>query len=154
MTTTTQTPAESKSSAAITLATFYVDNMLFGVNIDVVQEINRLSDVTEVPHSPSSVRGVINLRGEVVTVVDLRSLLGMKRREIESDCRCVVIHSQDELIGVLVDQIADTLSVPQSKIDPPPANIDGIEGQYFRGVHTLDSGVVILLDVQQLLEAN
>jgi purine-binding chemotaxis protein CheW len=144
----------TEASTTIQVATFYIENLLLGVNIDVVQEINRHLEVTEVPHSPPSVRGVVNLRGEVVTVVDLRTLLGLKKRDSETNCKCVVIHSQEELIGVLVDEIADTLSVPQSKIDPPPSNIDGVEGQYFRGVYTLESGVVILLDVQQLLEAN
>ena len=140
--------------ANLQVVTFYVENLLLGVDIAVVQEINRHLEATNVPHSPECVRGVINLRGEVVTVVDLRTLLGLEKKEPGPDSRCVVIHSQDELIGVLVDQIADTLSIPQNKIDPAPSNIDGVEGQFFKGVYTLDSGVVILLDVQHLLDAN
>ena len=135
------------------IATFHVGNLLLGVNIDVVQEINQQLDVTQVPHAPSTVLGVINLRGEVVTVVDIRTLLGMPKREISEGCRCVVIHSQEELIGVLVDSVADILPIPQNEIDPAPANIDGVEGRFFRGVHALDNGVVVLLDVEQLLEA-
>ena len=135
------------------IATFHVGNLLLGVNIDVVQEINRQLDVTEVPHAPRTVRGVINLRGEVVTVVDIRTLLGMEKREITEKCRCVVIHSQDELVGVLVDSVADILAIPTNEIDPAPANIDGVEGRFFQGVHALDNGVVVLLDVEQLLEA-
>lgn len=135
------------------IATFNVGNLLLGVNIDVVQEINRQLDVTEVPHAPDSVLGVINLRGEVVTVIDIRTLLGMQQREITNKCRCVVIHSHDELIGVLVDSVADILSVAQSEIEPAPANIDGVEGKFFQGVYALDDCVVVLLDVEQLLEA-
>ena len=135
------------------IATFHVGNLLLGVHIDVVQEINRQLDVTRVPHAPETVLGVINLRGEVVTVVDIRTLLNMPKREITDQCRCVVIHSQDELVGVLVDRVADILSIPQDEIDPAPANIDGVEGRFFQGVHALDNGVVVLLDVEQLLEA-
>ena len=135
------------------IATFRVSNLLLGVNIDVVQEINRQLDVTEVPHAPDTVLGVINLRGEVVTVVDIRTLLGMEKQEISDSCRCVVIHSQDELIGVLVDSVADILSVPHNEIEPAPANIDGVEGRFFQGVYALGDGVVVLLDVEQLLEA-
>jgi purine-binding chemotaxis protein CheW len=133
-------------------ATFHVESLLLGVSIDTIQEINRQLDVTQVPHSPDSVRGVINLRGEVVTVVDLRTLLGLKRQTDTHDSRCIVIHLQDELIGLLVDRIADTLTIPADGIEPTPANIDGIEGRFFKGVHTLESGVVVLLDVEQLLE--
>ena len=135
------------------IATFHVGNLLLGVNIDLVQEINRQLDVTAVPQSPDTVLGVINLRGEVVTVVDIRTLLGMEKREINDRCRCVVIHSQEEQVGVLVDSVADILSVPQNEIDPAPANIDGVEGRFFQGVHALENGVVVLLDVEQLLEA-
>ena len=135
------------------IATFHVGNLLLGVNIDVVQEINRQLDVTRVPHAPDTVLGVINLRGEVVTVVDIRTLLGMPKRNITDKCRCVVIHSREELVGVLVDRVADILPIPQNEIDPAPANIDGVEGKFFHGVHALEHGVVVLLDVEQLLEA-
>jgi purine-binding chemotaxis protein CheW len=135
------------------IATFHVGNLLLGVNIDAIQEINRQLDVTKVPHAPGTVLGVINLRGEVVTVVDIRTLLGMEKREIIDKCRCVVIHSQDELIGVLVDSVADILPIPENQIEPAPANIDGVDGRFFQGVHAMDNGVVVLLDVEQLLEA-
>ena len=135
------------------IATFHVGNLLLGVNIDVIQEINRQLDVTKVPHAPSTVLGVINLRGEVVTVIDIRTLLDMPKRDVNHKCRCVVIHSQDELVGVLVDSVADILPISSDEIDPAPANIEGVEGIFFQGVHALDDGVVVLLDVEQLLEA-
>lgn len=137
---------------SIQFATFHVENLLLGLSIDTIQEINRQHDVTGVPHSPDSVSGVINLRGEVVTVVDLRTLLGLKKQTTIQDSRCIIIHLQDELIGLLVDRIADTLTIPADEVEPTPSNVDGIEGRFFKGVHTLETGVVVLLDVEQLLE--
>lgn len=140
------------SNSIAQIATFQVDHLLLGVNIDIVQEINRHMEITTVPHSPRSVRGVINLRGEVVTVVDIGTLLGLDRNEPTENCRCVVIHWQDERIGMIVDRIADILPIPESKIESPPANVDGVEGRFFQGVHAMEDRVVVLLDIEQLLD--
>lgn len=139
------------TDSSLQVATFYVENLLLAIDIDLVQEINRHLEITEVPHAPESVRGVINLRGEVVTVVDMRTILGLPRRAITPECRNVVIHSQGELIGLLVDRIADILSIPAREIDSPPANIDGVEGRFFKGVHTMDSSIAVILDVEEAL---
>ncbi|MCA9213451.1 MAG: purine-binding chemotaxis protein CheW [Planctomycetales bacterium] len=149
MTLTSDFPRTSEKTVQV--ATFRVENLLLAIDVDVVQEINRHLNITEVPHAPENVRGVINLRGEVVTVVDMRTILGLPRGEVTRDCRNVVIHSEGELIGLIVDQIADILTIPIREIDPPPANVDGVEGRFFKGVYTMDNGIAVLLDVQGAL---
>lgn len=143
-----KTAVETTNSATyLQTATFYVDDLLVGVPIDRVQEINRLTEVTTVPHAPSNIRGVINLRGEVVTVVDLRKTLGLSKIEVTPKTRNVIIQSEGQLIGLQVDCISDILSIPVDEIDQPPANVNGVDGRHFRGVYAIPTGIVVLLDV-------
>ena len=132
-------------------ATFYVGDILLGIDIQKVQEINRQLDVTEVPHSPDYVRGVINLRGDVATVVDLRTILGLPVAEVTRESRNLIVHSQGESIGFLVDRISDILTLQSDEIGPPPSNLDGIQERFFEGVHTLESEILVILDVEETL---
>ncbi|MEO1496846.1 MAG: chemotaxis protein CheW [Planctomycetota bacterium] len=132
-------------------ATFYVGELLLGVDIRLVQEINRQLDITPVPNAPAHVRGVINLRGEVATVIDLRHVLGLEPSEETRDTRNLIVHSQDEAIGLLVDKISDILTLRPEDIATPPSNIKGIDCRYFRGVHNRETEIVVLLDVEQVL---
>lgn len=144
------TVAETRSGVA-QYATFYVGELLLGIPIDQVREINRQLDSTEVPHAPDYVRGVINLRGDVVTVVDLATILGMQRTELSRTSRNVIIHWQDQLVGLAVDRVADIIGVAPEEIAPTPANVAGVEGRFFKGVRTTDSTIVVILDVQEAL---
>ena len=137
--------------AELQFATFYVGNILLGVDIRQVQEINRQLNVTEVPQSPDHIRGVINLRGEVTSVADLRKILGLPPGEISRDGRNLIVTSQGESIGFLVDQISDILTLRSDQISPPPSNVDGIAGRFFSGVHTMDSEIVVILDIEETL---
>lgn len=140
--------------AAIELqfATFYVGDLLLALPIDYVQEINRNLELTEVPHAPEHVRGVINLRGDVATVIDLRCVLGFHLAEITSQSRNLIVRSGDESIGLWVDRIADIISISSDSISPAPANISGTDGRYFKGVYRSDSEIVVILDVQEVLD--
>ncbi len=132
-------------------ATFYVGNILLGVDIRQVQEINRQLSVTEVPHSPDYVRGVINLRGEVTTVVDLRTILGLPHEDMGREGRNLIVNSQGESIGLLVDRISDILTLRSDQISPPPSNVDGVQGRFLSGVHTLDSEILVILNIEEAL---
>ncbi|MEM8944608.1 MAG: chemotaxis protein CheW [Planctomycetota bacterium] len=132
-------------------ATFHVGNLLLGVDIRQVQEINRQLDVTAVPQAPECVRGVINLRGEVTTVIDLRTILGLEQTEVTRSSRNLIVNSEGESVGFLVDSISDILSLSSDQISPPPTNIKGVQGKYFLGVHTLDSEILVLLNVEEAL---
>jgi len=139
--------AEATASDEVEFVTFYVGDLLIGANILQVEEINRQVEVTNVPHVPKSVRGVINLRGDVVTVVDLKTILGLGQTEIGQNTRTVVVNSEGERVGLLVDQVADVVSARESEVDAPPANIRGADGRLFKGVHKLEDELLVVLDV-------
>ncbi|QDV75439.1 chemotaxis protein CheW [Botrimarina mediterranea] len=141
----------STSNDRVQFATFYVGELLMGVDIRLVQEINRQLEMTPVPNAPRHVRGVINLRGEVATVIDLRTVLGLPPAEQTRDTRNLIVHSQGEAIGLLVDRISDILTVRPDQISEPPSNVDGVDGKFFLGVHTLEKDICVLLDVEEVL---
>jgi len=149
--------AESKSPTAageVELATFWVGELLLGADIRQVREINRHFELTPVPHAPACVRGVINLRGDVVTVVDLATILGLGQTEITKHARNVIVQSRGEHIGLLVDRVADTIRVPADAVEPPPANLHGADASLFTGVYRLEQDLVVLLDVGAALTHN
>ncbi len=128
-------------------ATFYVGNMLLGIDIRQVQEINRQLEVTVVPHAPDYVRGVINLRGDVASVIDLSTILGLPEIEITRESRNVIVHSKGEIIGFLVDRISDVLTLNSNEISQPPTNIEGVDGSLFKGVFKLEKELLVIFDV-------
>jgi purine-binding chemotaxis protein CheW len=138
------------STSDLQFATFYVGDLLLGVDIRQVQEINHQLDVTPVPRSPDYVRGVINLRGEVATVVDLRRVLGLDPAEATRESRNLIVHWQNESIGLWVDRIADILTVSAGEISPSPSNVDGVDGRFFHGVYTMESEIVVILNIEQV----
>lgn len=133
-------------------ATFYLGDLLLGVDIRQVQEINRQLHVTRVPHAPETVHGVINLRGDVATVINLRTILDLPSAKVTRDSRTMIVHTQQgESVGFIVDRISDILTLRKDEISPSPANIDGVEGRFFSGVHTLESEIVVLLSIEEVL---
>ncbi|MCA9127691.1 MAG: chemotaxis protein CheW [Planctomycetales bacterium] len=146
MTVITSTPTSTNASTS-QFVTFYLGDLLLGLPIHQVQEINRHLEVTSVPQSNASLRGVINLRGDVVSVINLSTILGINNSEFSAESRNVIIHHEGELIGLMVDSIADILSIDQSDVVPPPANVNGVDGRFFRGVYTTQTQLVVLLDL-------
>lgn len=140
-------------SSEVQIATFYVGDLLLGIDIRQVQEINRHLEITRVPQAPPFVHGVSNLRGDVVTVVDLRKILGLPANE-SSEKRYVVLQSLGESIGLLVDEIADVLAAPAEDFAPPPSNIGGVERRFFSAVYTMDTELLVILNVQEMLESS
>lgn len=136
------------------IATFYMGDILMGVDIQKVQEINRHVDITPVPQAPACVRGVINLRGDVVTVLDLRTVLELEPAEITDQSRNMIAKAGDEQIGLLVDRIADVVKVTRNEIEPPPANVSGIDGRFFDGVYKMESELLIILNAEEVLSVD
>ena len=145
------TLTEKCKSSELQLTTFYVSELLLGIPIDCVQEINRNLEVTTIPHAPDHVRGVINLRGEVTTVLDLRRVIGLSQTELGDSSRNLVVRAGDESVGLLVDRISDIITVDRDSIAAPPANVSGAEGKYFSGVYRSDSEIVVILDIEEIL---
>ncbi len=132
-------------------ATFYLGNMLLGVDIRQVREINRQLEVTQVPQVPKAVHGVINLRGEVVTVLNLSTVLGLPPAEVTRESRALIVQYQGESIGLLVDRISDILTLCEDDLGTIPAHMNSSEGRFFVGVHALDTEVLVILNLDEVM---
>jgi purine-binding chemotaxis protein CheW len=133
------------------LVVFDLASEHYGVDISDVREIMRMQSVTRVPGAMAYVEGVINLRGKVLPVLDLRKRLGMKVAEQTDESRIVVIDIADGEVGVIVDAVTEVLRIPSSSIEPPSAMITQGTADYLRGIAKLPNRLIILLDVNKLL---
>lgn len=134
-----------------TWVTFALGNESFGLPVSSVKEILRAGSITHVPHAPNSVRGVTNMRGRVLPVVDLNVRLGLIESGINSLSRILVVESRGRLIGLLVDSVQQVFSMNLKAIQPPPPDIMTTQSDYILGVHHLQDDLVILLDVDRVL---
>lgn len=141
-----------KDSKIVGLATFHVGEAFCGMDILQVQEINKQMEVTRVPKTPEYVLGVINLRGRIVTVIDLGRKLGLAPSVLSDRSRNIVVNSQNEHIGLLVDRIADVVQADWRQVEPPPANIGGVQGNFFQGVFKTKDNLISILDVEEVLK--
>jgi purine-binding chemotaxis protein CheW len=145
-------PAPSTSSATeLQLATFWLGDFLLGINIHCIRGINRVGTITPVPDAPAMVAGVVNLRGDVVTVVNLRTILHLPQIEVTSKTRLLIVQSEAESIGLLVDSVADVVTVTTDKAEPLPANFSGVASQYFTRVYRVGADLLVTLDVTAAL---
>ena len=135
----------------IQLACVYVGPMLCGFDIQYVQEIKKNTEVTSVPLSPAYIRGIMNLRGQIVTLIDLNVKLQLSVRE-KSDRKFVIVNWGDEYIGFLVDEISDVITVQRRSIIPPPSNIKGAQGKFFHGIYHLKNDLIGLIDIEAVLK--
>lgn len=142
----------TKSTELRELALFQVDDMICGIDTSLVQEINKMPNITPVHRAPEYVRGVINLRGEIATVIDLRNKFNMEIRDLNDDMKVVVVRQGSENIGLLVDSIRDVVMADSQDISSPPSNVSGITGVYFEGIYTMEKDLVSVLNVEELLK--
>ncbi|MCK5228449.1 MAG: purine-binding chemotaxis protein CheW [Desulfobulbaceae bacterium] len=136
------------------LALFHTGDLICGLDTCHVGEINKQTDITVVHRAPDYVRGVINLRGEIVTVIDLRKKFGFEPLAIDSEMRIVVVRLGDENIGLLVDKVTDVVNADPSDIEPPPSNLSGINGAFFNGIYKRKKHLVAILDIYEIMKKN
>jgi purine-binding chemotaxis protein CheW len=136
---------------SVELATFYVGDALCGMDILKVQEINKMMEMTVVPQAPSYVMGILNLRGQIVTVIDLGRKLGLTSLELSETSRNIIVNSQNEHIGLLVSKISDVVEAEWHKVEKPPANIAGVQGVFFKGVYKTRDRLIGILDADRIL---
>jgi purine-binding chemotaxis protein CheW len=129
--------------------TFYLDQLLFGVELQGVQEVIRSLDMTQVPLAPSVVSGLINLRGQIVTAIDLRRRLELQPRPAGALPMNVVVRGEDGAISLLVDEIGDVVEVDEETFEPPPETLRGTVRTMILGVHKLKDRLMHVLDTQK-----
>ncbi|MFH1672820.1 MAG: chemotaxis protein CheW [Pseudomonadota bacterium] len=136
------------------LVTFHVGEALCGMDILQVKEINKQLEITPVPQAPTYVLGVLNLRGKIATVIDLARKMGLSATDLTKECRNIMVSSENEDIGLLVDRIGDALLAERDEIEPPPANIGGVQGRFFEGVFKAKNRLIGILKLEEVLSNN
>ncbi|MGB3212362.1 MAG: chemotaxis protein CheW [Desulforhopalus sp.] len=146
---------EKKTTAGnkniVELATFYIGDALCGMDILKVQEINKLMQMTKVPQAPEYVLGILNLRGQIVTIIDLGRKLGLGETDISQDPRNIIVNSSGGHVGLLVRKISDVVTADMEKRESAPANMRGIQGEYFTGVYKTETNLIGILNVERVL---
>lgn len=132
------------------LVTFKLDNEEYGVDIMQVQEIIRLGHIVRIPGAPPFVEGIMDLRGKVLPVVDLRRRFNLGSREHGTASRVVVVNIADMTLGLVVDAITEVLRLPKTAIEPPPRIVAGIDARFLKGIGRVDKRLLILLDLDRI----
>jgi purine-binding chemotaxis protein CheW len=132
--------------------TFYLDKLLFGVELKTVQEVIRSLQVTRVPLAPGVVSGLINLRGQIVTAVDLRRRLELQPRPDGAPSMNVVVRSEDGAVSLLVDEIGDVVEVEEDSFERPPETLRGTVREVITGVHKLNERLMLVLNTEKACE--
>ncbi|MBW2107456.1 MAG: purine-binding chemotaxis protein CheW [Deltaproteobacteria bacterium] len=143
---------DRKNAGVVELTTFYVGDALCGMDILNVQEINKHMEMTKVPQAPECVMGILNLRGQIVTIIDLGKRLGLPPTERTGDSRNIIVNSHGEHIGLNVQRISDVVQANWDEVEPPPANIGGVQGRFFEGVYKTENTLVGILNVEEVLK--
>lgn len=139
-------------NSSFQLACFYIGEVLCGFDIRYVQEIKKDKDLTKVPLAQDYILGIMNLRGQIVALIDLGKKLDLRPVVRSSQSRIIIVNWNNEFVGLLVDKISDVISLETVKIMPPPSNIKGVKGKYFRGVYHLENDLVSIVDIDLVLE--
>lgn len=145
---------KKESSELLQLVTFMIENEEFAVDIRFVQEINRMVQVTKVPNAPFFVEGVINLRGRIIPVINLRSKLGLGKKEQDKNTRIIVVEVADKTIGFIVDAVREVLRIPENITEAPPELVSGVNSEFIKSVGKLEDRLLILLDLEKVLSSD
>jgi len=131
--------------------TFRLENEKYGINVMQVQEVLRVTEIAPVPGAPSYVLGIINLRGNVVTVIDTRSRFGLIPAEMDDSTRIVIIEAEEQVVGILVDSVAEVVDLKASDIESAPNVGTEESAKFIQGVASHDDELLILVDLNKLL---
>ena len=143
--------AQGAEDPILQWVTFRLDNETYGINVMQVQEVLRYTEIAPVPGAPDYVLGIINLRGNVVTVIDTRSRFGLQPAEVSDNSRIVIIEAEKQVIGIMVDSVAEVVYLRSSEIDVAPSVGTEESAKFIQGVSNRDGELLILVDLNKLL---
>ena len=132
--------------------TFYLDGGYYGIDVACVQEVLRHHVMTRIPLAPDHISGLINLRGQIVTAIDLRTGLGLERRPSGLDAMNGVIRHEGDVASLLVDEIDDVITVGRESYESPPTSLTGKTRELIRAVHKLEANLLLVFDVEKVFE--
>ncbi len=134
------------------LVTFKLSGQKYAVDILKVQEIDNMKEIAAIPNAPSFLEGAMNLRGKVIPVLNLRKKFGFDQAPIDSS-KIVIMDIRGVIMGIIVDSVSDVLRIPCDVVEPPPPVSSNVSTEFISGIAKLEEGLVILLDIDQLLDA-
>ncbi len=143
--------AEKVEDPVIQWVTFRLDGETYGINVMKVQEVLRMTEIAPVPGAPDYVVGIINLRGNVVTVIDTRKRFGLMPTEADDSTRIVIIESDSNIVGILVDSVAEVVNLRGSQIETAPNVGNEESSKYIQGVFSRTDDILILVDLNKFL---
>lgn len=138
-------------SGTAEISTFYIGDAVLGINILNIQEINKPFEITDVPLSSDHIEGVMNLRGNIITVLNTGRILGLFCADNTTNTRIIIVESKGEYIGLIVDAIGDVVPADQKDIKPTPSNMDHIKEEYFTGVLENKDQLIGILDADMVM---
>lgn len=147
------TTKKTTSIADNKYVTLYVDNQLFGIDVLVVRDVLRSQKITPIPLAPSFVIGALNLRGRIVTAIDIRAKLGIPHKVNTAKSMNIVVEYQNELYSLLVDRVGEVLNLSNDDFEQSPGNLDSRWKNASEGVYRLKNELMVVLDINQLLSA-
>ena len=145
------TTAQSSDDPMLQWVTFRLDNETYGINVMQVQEVLRYSEIAPVPGAPSYVLGIINLRGNVVTVIDTRQRFGLDSSEVTDNTRIVIIEADKQVVGILVDSVAEVVYLRQSEIETAPNVGNDESAKFIQGVCNKNGELLILVELDKMM---
>ena len=134
--------------------TFFLSERSYGVPVSSVREINRMTQITPVPRTPVFISGVMNLRGKIIPVIDLRKRFGLPANEHSEQSRIVVVEVHGRVIGFIVDRVSEVLRINSKIVEPAPPMACSVDSDFIAGVGKLEDRLLILLDLQKLFNKN
>lgn len=149
-----QNSQNSVGSEIVQLVSFNIGEEEFGVDILRVQEINRMVEITRVPNSPEYVEGVINLRGKVIPIIQMRKRLNMEAKPLDKDTRIIVVEINKKVIGFIVDSVNEVLRIDKSITEVPPSMVSGLDSDFITSIAKLEDRLLILLDLEKILSTD
>ncbi len=147
-----QKEKKAQTEELFQLVSFTLGQEEFGLDIQSIQEINRMVEITRVPNSPEFVSGVINLRGKVIPIIDLRKRFGFPPKESDKNTRIIVVELSDTVVGFVVDAVREVIRIPKNITEPPPPIVAGIGSEYITAVAKMENRLLILLDLERILQ--
>jgi purine-binding chemotaxis protein CheW len=139
------------SSSEVQLVVFKLGREEYGVSILRVQEIKRMIDITRVPQTPDYIKGVINLRGSVLPVIDLKKRLNLPQQEDTDDTRIIIVKIDEIIVGMIVDAVSEVMAISQENIEDPEAVVGGVAADYLSGVGKQENRLLILLNLEAII---
>ncbi len=153
-----QPPAADRASGraenpVIQLVGFRLDNEDYAIAITKIQEIILIKPITRIPQMPDFIEGLINLRGSVIPIINLRKRFGLLPRDLDDDTRIIVVNVHDKTVGCIVDAVTQVMRINRDQVQPPPLGVLAVNHQYLAGLAKLEERLLIILDIDKLFEA-